>query len=61
MQDRSAQSKKFHSVDRSGLQKTEEPNFTSLLIGLFGSVRGQRRSVPLVELQAALLARGWHP
>ncbi len=60
MKPKDTQLMELHSLKRSGLQRTEEQNFSSLLVGLFRSIRGQRRSVPLVELQAALFARGWH-
>jgi len=52
--------REFHPR-KSGLRKMEGSNFSLFLVGIFQTIRGSRRRVKLVELQAALLRRGWHP
>jgi hypothetical protein len=36
-------------------------DFSDFVERLYGTVRGQRKMVQLVEMQAALIERGWHP
>jgi len=56
----------FHSrkVGNSQVQGADlfsKRTFGQFLLGIFREVRGQRRRVPLFELQTELARWGWHP
>jgi hypothetical protein len=53
----------LHSRE-SGSSRASQPtasDFSDFVEEVYRSVRGKRKRAQLVEMQAALIERGWHP